>query len=78
MFPAQGSPRQAMACLTTAPRPRHVSSMSKPPLEILLAAPRGFCAGVVQGDRHRRAGAERSWRARLCAPRDRPQQIRGR
>ncbi len=28
--------------------PSHVSHMSKPPLTVLLAAPRGFCAGVVR------------------------------
>src|SRR5262245_59399886 len=27
---------------------RHLQRMVKPPLEILLAAPRGFCAGVVR------------------------------
>jgi len=30
------------------PQPSHVSVMSKPPLTVLLAAPRGFCAGVVR------------------------------
>ena len=29
-------------------RPSHVGAMTKPPLTILLAAPRGFCAGVVR------------------------------
>ena len=29
-------------------RPSHVSAMKMPPLTILLAAPRGFCAGVVR------------------------------
>ena len=30
------------------PKPSHVSVMSKPSLTVLLAAPRGFCAGVVR------------------------------
>jgi 4-hydroxy-3-methylbut-2-enyl diphosphate reductase len=30
------------------PQPSHVSVMSKPTLTVLLAAPRGFCAGVVR------------------------------
>ena len=30
------------------PQPSHVSVMSKPSLTVLLAAPRGFCAGVVR------------------------------
>ncbi len=34
--------------LDIPPRPRHFSSMSLPPLKILLTAPRGFCAGVVR------------------------------
>lgn len=34
--------------LDNALRPSHVSPMSKPKLTVLLAAPRGFCAGVVR------------------------------
>jgi 4-hydroxy-3-methylbut-2-enyl diphosphate reductase len=34
--------------LDNAARPSHVSPMLKPKLTILLAAPRGFCAGVVR------------------------------
>ena len=45
-----------MACKRQGPqrildilaRPSHVGAMRKPPLTILLAAPRGFCAGVVR------------------------------
>ena len=45
-----------MACKRQGPqrildilaRPSHVGAMKKPPLTILLAAPRGFCAGVVR------------------------------
>ena len=52
--------------------------MTKPPLDILLCAPRGFCAGVVRAiDAVERALA-RLWRAGLCPARDRPQQVRGR
>ncbi|MFO1131286.1 MAG: hypothetical protein U1E16_04665 [Hyphomicrobiales bacterium] len=39
----------------------------KPPLEILLAAPRGLRRGGA-GDRHRGTGAGPLWRAGLCAP----------
>ena len=48
---------------------------AKPPLKIVLCSPRGFCAGVVARDRHRRTGAQELWRAGLCAPRDRPQPL---
>jgi 4-hydroxy-3-methylbut-2-en-1-yl diphosphate reductase len=34
--------------LTLLPHTRHLLSMPKPPLKILMAAPRGFCAGVVR------------------------------
>ena len=34
--------------LDIAVPPPHLAAMTKPPLTILLAAPRGFCAGVVR------------------------------
>ena len=44
-----GGKRQgSYSFLDNAARPSHVSAMSKPKLTILLAAPRGFCAGVVR------------------------------
>jgi 4-hydroxy-3-methylbut-2-enyl diphosphate reductase len=39
---------QAPPLLDIAARRSHLGAMSKPPLTILLAAPRGFCAGVVR------------------------------
>src|SRR5689334_2934303 len=38
----------AQSSLTMLPDPRHLRFMPKPPLTILMAAPRGFCAGVVR------------------------------
>ena len=52
--------------------------MTKPPLDILLCAPRGFCAGRRARHRCGGAGLGDPWRAGLCPARDRPQQIRGR
>ena len=46
--------------------------------EVLLAEPRGFCAGVDPRDRDRRARACRVRRADLRAPRDRAQHLRRR
>ena len=44
-WPSRGV-RQAM--LDFRPFPPHLAPMTRPPLTILLAAPRGFCAGVVR------------------------------
>jgi 4-hydroxy-3-methylbut-2-en-1-yl diphosphate reductase len=38
----------ASGILDNARRPAHLATMSKPKLTILLAAPRGFCAGVTR------------------------------
>ena len=56
------------------PEPR----VTKPPLDILLCAPRGFCAGVVRAIDAVEKALQPAWRAGLCPPRDRAQQIRGR
>ena len=51
--------------------------MTKPPLLILLCAPRGFCAGVNPRHRRRRAGPVDLRSSGLRPSRDRAQQIRG-
>ena len=43
-----GKRQGSYSFLDNAARPSHVSPMLKPKLTILLAAPRGFCAGVVR------------------------------
>ena len=55
--------------------PRAMSAApTKPPLRVILCAPRGFCAGVVRAiDVVERALAD-LWLPGLCAPRDRAQQ----
>ena len=40
--------KRRLHLLDIAALPPHLADMSKPPLTILLAAPRGFCAGVVR------------------------------
>ena len=49
-----------------------------PPLHILIAAPRGFCAGVDRAITDRRAGDRALRPAGLCPPRNRPQPLRRR
>ena len=50
----------------------------KPPLTLQLCAPRGFCAGVDRAIQIVELALDQIRPARLCAPRDRAQQVRGR
>ena len=76
----------AVTSIGTAFAPRKQSRRARrddmrppnPPLDLLIAAPRGFCAGRRPRDPHRRAGDREAWRASLCPARDRPQQVRRR
>ena len=53
-------------------------ALAKPPLDILLCAPRGFCAGVDRAIQIVELALEKYRRAGLCPPRDRPQPLRRR
>ena len=61
-----------------ATRPAPLPEHRPPPLTILLAGPRGFCAGVERAIEIVKEALRQNGRAGLCPPRDRPQPPRGR